>query len=279
MWMLDKPQFDAESTYLTCISRVRNRELKKRLESVKKDIIKASEEYDTAADNIYLHKIESSDTIRGQVSVDDMKRVYNQRMVSKKSPGREIYDEIILAPINGICPFCGHRYVSTLDHYLPKAHYPALTVAPLNLIPACFECNKLKSDNIPEQPENLVIHPYYDNIQESRWLYANVVETNPAVFNFFVKSPDEWDEIKSARVNYQFLLLKLNDLYSSQAAQELSNIRYYLNNLFETAGTEAVRSHLIDMAETRLYANANSWQTATYQACSQNEWFIEKGFK
>lgn len=278
MWKLDKPDIKAGSTFRKCISRVRNPDLKSRLESVCQDIVVASEEYNIKAELISLNEILPSDNVGGVVSVNEMKSVYSQRMVGKNSPGRRIYDEIISSPKNGVCPFCGHRIASTLDHYLPKSRYPSLTVAPLNLIPSCSECNRLKLDSIPDTQEDLSIHPYYDNIEDDRWLYAEVIEVKPASISFYVKPPIHWSEINRVRIGNHFELLELNDLYISQAAQELTNIRYYLAQLYNSAGPEAVRDHLVDMTETRIHANINSWQSATYEAWSANDWFVEGGF-
>ena len=77
-----------------------------------------------------------------------MVRVYDGRMAAQGSPGRTIYDAIKLASPNGLCPLCGQRVVATLDHYLPKSRYAALAVNPANLIPACSDCNKAKSDAV-----------------------------------------------------------------------------------------------------------------------------------
>lgn len=278
MWKLGKPDIEAGSTFRKCISRVRNHDLKSRLESIHQDIVDASEEYNVKAEFISLNEILPSNNVGGVVTVKEMKSVYSQRMVGKSSPGRMIYDEIISSPKNGVCPFCGHRIASTLDHYLPKAYYPSLTVAPLNLIPCCSECNKLKLDSVPDTQEDLSIHPYYDNIEDDRWLYAEVIEVKPASIRFYVDSPMDWSEINKKRIENHFELLELNDLYISQAAQELTNIRYYLAQLYKSAGPEAVRDHLADMTETRIRANLNSWQSATYEAWSASDWFVGGGF-
>jgi hypothetical protein len=136
MWSLARPARTARETYAVCISKVRDVALKRRLEDVTQEIVDASAAFEAAAAGQTLHRIAHDVTVGGDVTREDMEAVYIQRMAKKGSPGRDIYDELISAPAQGRCPLCGHRLVTTLDHHLPKAHYPALAVAPLNLVPS-----------------------------------------------------------------------------------------------------------------------------------------------
>ncbi|WP_157825445.1 hypothetical protein [Rahnella sp. AA] len=66
------------------------------------------------------------------------------------------------------CPLCGGFGSHTVDHYLPKASFPELTLYSLNLIPACA-CNSLRS-NVTHgtPPHESTIHPYFDNGLDER---------------------------------------------------------------------------------------------------------------
>ena len=110
-------------------------------------------------------------------------RVYDGRMAAQGSPGRAIYDAIKVGSPNGLCPLCGQRVVATLDHYLPKSRYAALAVNPANLIPACSDCNKAKSDAVAD-----TLHPYYDNIENDLWLRAELKEVRPASVQLLCRS-------------------------------------------------------------------------------------------
>jgi len=180
---------------------------------------------------------------------------------------------------NDRCPLCGHRLVATLDHFLPKALYPALAVAPLNLVPACSDCNKAKHDAAPTTEEEVIIHPYFEDIEDEPWLYATVVETTPAAVSFFVRPPAGWSATLAARVKHHFRSLGLSKLYAAQAAEELLNIRLDLETVFGIDGAPAVADHLAAMARSREEAHTNSWQTAMYAALSVSEWFRGGGFR
>lgn len=199
-------------------------------------------------------------------------------MAKNTAPGRPIYDKLLAAPKHGICPLCGQRTVSTLDHHLPKDHYPALAVVPVNLIPACAECNKGKTNAIPEFREDQTLHPYYDNIENDSWLNAGVVQGSPVALRFFVDPPNTWDDLMAARVRCHFKVFKLATLYASHAACELVSIQYRLGPLFDKGGAGAVRDHLQKEAESREFAHKNSWQTAMYKALAASDWYCNGGF-
>ena len=49
-----------------------------------------------------------------------------------------------------ISPYCLHRLTNKqtlMEHVYPKLKYPALRYEPLNLLPSCEMCNKLKGSN------------------------------------------------------------------------------------------------------------------------------------
>jgi hypothetical protein len=132
MWPLDPPNHTATRTFKKCISRVRNQGLKARLENVTQEVVNASDEFAIAAANHSLHEITPADLVGGDVTVGEMEKVYTQRMAKKKSPGRDIYDDLITASAQGKCPLCGQRLVSTLDHHLPNACWASQSATCLN---------------------------------------------------------------------------------------------------------------------------------------------------
>ena len=278
MWSLKPPDLDTEETYETCISRVRSMQLKARLEAVKHDVVVAADEYEVAAVTAQLHSIVSTDNVGALVTQEEMTKVYTDRMVKKGAPGRPIYDELLASAPHDRCPLCGQRVVSTLDHHLPKTCFPALVVTPINLVPACADCNKLKLDAVPQAAEEVMLHPYFDEVDDARWLYAEVIEKTPAGVRFYVVPHPSWDDVARARVEKHFSVLKLAALYSAQAAQELVSIRYYLSQLHDAGGAGVVREHLQEMAESTAHAHRNAWRTATYDAFAESAWFCNRGF-
>ena len=100
----------------------------------------------------------------------------------------------------------------------------------------------------------------------------------PAALTFHVIGVDEWDDVLNARIVHQFDLLGLAGLYSSQAARETTDIRQNLQRHFDYDGAAAVRTELEYQWESRQENRVNSWQTATYEALAESDWFCDGGF-
>ena len=279
MIKLDRPDQGVGDVFTTCISRVRNTELKARLEGVLQAVIDASVEFDDAAAHTRLHQVEPEDMVGGLVTQAEMEAVYTQRMAKKGAPGRDVYDALLNSAPHANCPLCAHRTVSTLDHHLPKAHYPALAVAPLNLVPACGDCNKSKLASLPANASEETLHPYFDDIDGYQWLVAEVIHTRPAALRFFVNAPARWSNLLRSRVEGHFRMLGLGRLYSLEAADELLNIRHQLLTLHQSGGATLVQVELQDRAESCQNARRNGWRTATYRALADSDWFCDGGFQ
>jgi HNH endonuclease len=279
MWRVKKPTRSTLETFRTCIREIDNENLKGRLEQIEVTVVREGQVYDAAATNGQLHTLTRAKSIDDLVTVSEMSDLYKLQFSKQGSPGRGIYDELITATKNGRCPMCGQGVVSTLDHYLPKSRYPCLTVTPLNLIPACSDCNKKKLSSSPGAADEAILHPYFDDVEQDRWLGAETLEGKPAVVRFFVRSVERWDEVKQARMQRHFKTLKLAALYASNAADELQNLRLGLSRIFRSGGVDGVQAHLRDAAESRAAVHVNSWQTAMYTALVGSDWYCRGGFE
>ncbi|MFS0574988.1 HNH endonuclease [Sporosarcina sp. 179-K 3D1 HS] len=274
MRILREPPYSAIEVFETCISKVRNLDLKDRYTECLPDIAKASEAYKELANKALLHTYEDKLCLIRRISIDEMKAVYTQRMAHQNGPGYKIYNKIKKATFNRTCPICGQRKVSTLDHVLPKSEYPSLVVAPINLIPACHECNKLKSSKIAKSSLEETLHPYFDDLGMERFLFAEVVEENIPWVNFFIEPPNSWNDLLAARVKHHFKSFKLNELYRIHSVDEIIGQIEYWSLLNENS----LREHLVEQASSRKKAHVNSWQTAFYEGVAKSDWFCKGGF-
>lgn len=275
---LNKPVYDPGQVFLTCISHVRDSDLKTRLTSVEPNVTTDASTFDTAATMAILHQLHPGNDVGGIVTTDEMTKVYTQRMAKKGAPGRPYYDSLLAAPAYGRCPLCGQGTVSTLDHHLPKDKFPSLAVVPINLVPACANCNKVKTNAIPHTQEEQTLHPYFDDVEGAQWLFAEVIEVAPAAIRFFAQPPNESGAIKVNRIKHHFQAFKLGALYTSYAAEELTNIRYSLEKIFPLTGADGVRAHLQIQRDSYKAAHLNSWQTAMYGALVASAWYCAGGF-
>lgn len=278
MRSLPIPSQLAREVFELCISKVRNADLKRRLQAVATLVESEAAKLEEAARAGTLHALPQQGVLNGDVQADEMEKVYTSRMAKADTPGRPVYDALLAAPAYGRCPLCNQRTVSTLDHQLPKTTHSALVVTPLNLVPACKDCNTTKLDKLPTFAGEVTLHPYFDHVDTVSWLKARVHRTNPVSVGFFVEPPGDWDAVLADRVSNHFSLFKLGTLYASHAAEELASQQLSLSQLHTSSGAASVQAHLLDQAATRRAAQLNSWQTACYTALAADEWFCDGGF-
>ncbi|MGK9185336.1 HNH endonuclease [Priestia filamentosa] len=277
MRKLEKPKDLPIEVFTSCISNYRDEDLKTRLQECRSEIERLSNQYEEMMKSNSIHTLPTHDTVLNIVSKDEMIDVYKNKLVKQGQPGRPFYDKWMAIPKFNKCPICTLRVVSTLDHYLPKTKFPGLSVTPSNLIPACSDCNKIKTSTVPRSAEEATLHPYFDDIDNELWLDARVLTGNPMGFEFFVSKPENWDDIKLRRVKHHFKVFKLAQLYSLYAAEELTMNQWALQNIYEKAGPIAVHNHLIDSMMSCQSIHLNSWKTAMYRALANSEWFCNEG--
>ena len=285
MRALVPPSFDTKVVYQKCINSIRNEELRDRLNLVTSHILVAAEDYEQKAKAKQLYCIppnncKDDEIALGGVAKKELTDVYSSHMVGRAKPARAIYDSLLSQAPFGRCPFCDLGQVSTLDHYLPKTKFPQLSVLPLNLVPSCMVCNKVKSAAIATTSEEQSLHPYFDhqNFIDDQWLYAEVRQTNPATIYFFVKAPDSWDHISKIRVQSHFKAFNLASRYSLEAGSDMVSLRYTLVSYAKSIGSHWVREHLKVAAKSSATQHCNSWKTAMYQALASSDWYCDGGF-
>jgi hypothetical protein len=72
-----------------------------------------------------------------------------------------------------VCPMCGSMHSGTLDHYLPKNGFPIFSIFSNNLVPAC-KCNSKRKETLMGiNPNERVLHPYFDDCMGDRLVRAN----------------------------------------------------------------------------------------------------------
>jgi hypothetical protein len=282
---MSAPNLDPQFVYETCVNSIADDELRNRLNVLSSDIFLAASDYQQkgVAESLYgiLPNNNGNDDIAlGAVTKKELKSVYSIHMVGSKKPARAIYDQLLSRAPLGRCPFCGVGLASTLDHYLPKTKFPQLSVVPLNLVPACKDCNTGKSAVIATTAAEQCLHPYFDhqNYITEQWLYAEVICTMPPTISFFVQAPIHWDDISRERVQSHFRDFKLGSRYSVEASNQLACLKDTLSRYRELLGVDGVKQHLMIEAKAHFHQHRNSWQTAMFQALYCSDWYCEGGF-
>lgn len=279
MKRLNPPVFASAQAVEACASGIADAERADALRQALPTIEAAEQEYQALGPSGELYQMAQVGEVTPLLDADLMSTIYKRHFVRAGSPSRPLYEQIRMAPEHGICPLCGQRVVASLDHYLPKSHYPQLTLTPINLVPACSDCNKSKLAQAPQNAQEQSLHPYFDDLGNERWLVAEVRPSVPPTISFGVRPPAAWSEVLAGRVVHHFQMMGLAELYAAQAASELADISYALADLGNSAGTDGVCAHLERELRSRAARDANSWKTALYEALACSEWFCTEGYR
>jgi hypothetical protein len=262
--------------YAACAAATNDNALRTRLLGYQPRVVAAAQNYLAAGAIPEFHTLARTASTAADL---ELRGLYNRTMVRKGGPGRATYDLLKLSATGGICPLCGQRNVSTLDHYLPQESYADFAILPLNLVPTCSDCNRVKHKFFPAHAAEQLLHPYFDRLPNGVWLHATVVyEANTPVLTFAADPPAAWNADLRTRVAAHFDRLDLATLYSIHGTREVPMIRSRLQKLLESRGPDAVRDHLQEEANTRHAEDANSWQAAAYKALASEHRFWNGDF-
>lgn len=275
---IKKPELTIEEILNACISNLTNEEVKNALiENI--GILKEHNEiFEEKVLSFELYKIEQYIEINDTANATVLKKLYTDKLSKKGHVAREIYDKILFTAPKEKCPYCNHRIADTLDHYLPKSNYPIYSISPINLLPACTQCNKGKTNSIPTNSAEQTLHPYFDNIEKLEWLQCEIENLPDIIFNFIPKSIFKDDDINNQRISNHFNFYNLNELYKSNASSEFENIKFQITRIFNNKGAEELKDFLFEAYLSRKETDINSWQTAFYRALYENNDFINGGF-
>lgn len=250
--------------------------LRNNLLAARNSITLCEAQYLTNGGTSTLYQILPTDNVAGVLTNDDARKIYKEVFAKNREP-RAIYDRIKNSA-DGVCPLCDEREVASLDHYLSQSEFSTLVVTPMNLVPACADCNYAKLQHRPTTSEQQLIHPYFDDFSDAQWLHASVERIGPSALRYFVLSPVGWPPQKSARAEIHFNKLGLAKLFAAKSATEMAQMRAHFSRLLSTSGPDGLKQYLADIADSCRQFKLNTWKLAAYAAWSQSDEFCAGGF-
>ncbi|MBC1574148.1 hypothetical protein HB900_06720 [Listeria booriae] len=278
---IDKPNLDYQDVFYTCTSTYRDESKRDRLNSYIPRTTKKILEFESLIqiDKVHELKEDKIDVANEKRYKEDMIGIYKDKFSKMNEKGRRFYDQLKLSAKGNRCPFCAHREVTTLDHLYPKAEIPSLAIAPINLVPSCFDCNKKKSTMTPDSIENTLLHPYFDDISSDIWLVVELNNQTDLSIKYNVEKPSHWSHIKFKRLENEMELLELFKFYATQGITEYNIRKISLAGAYKRHGqseVEQVLQEYIEASENE--KGMNSWEAALYRGLLKSTWFCEGGF-
>lgn len=273
MMSLPLPVLDSLLVYEKAGERFTDPAYKKRLADGQAAVLALGADYALKGNSGDLHLIVADAAVPPHIQAGDMGRLYSQGLLRKNSDARKYYEQLRLSSPYRVCPFCVHRPVRTLDHYLPKAEYGAYAVLPMNLIPCCRDCNSDKDEFAPENRASTLIHPYFDRIDQNSWLGCDIEKhEGHCTASFYIRSAGVSEDLRP-RLIAHMEALQLYELYDIEAARELNEMAGVMKSTFETSGSESVRALCEDMSASRSVLASNYWKAVLWRSASQDEEF------
>lgn len=286
MKRMNLPIHDATLAYDTCVQGIADPTTRFIYTANRAGIIAAGNNFDivsgtaTWASLSRVPRGNPGALISGTITKQHLMDLYTNHMVGTVGAPRQIYDDILTAA-KEICPSCGGLgQASTLDHFLPKANFPAYAVNPRNLVPCCRDCNTGKNASFGSAVHDQALHPYLDgnHFFLERWITASVQRLNPILITFECQPPTHWSATDQSRARSHFRSYKIPSRFSIQSGAEVTKVAELRAKSLYRLAPEYFREYLQDNANANDFV-LNGWSRTMYQALADTDWFIRTDFR
>lgn len=252
MWKLEKPDLVASKADLV---EVENHSYKFKQEHIK-PVSNLYDIYDSQGGTITK---DQHNTV-AEVARDGLRLAYDK--TSLNGIFHRIRDELTVNVAK--CPMCSIGNASTLDHYMEKKDYQALSIMRQNLVPMCYDCNTIRNTN-GLKPEDF-IHAYYTALPDNeQWLKVKLTFAGGALkAEFYPDSAILADSDSYRKAVHTISGLNLNDTISKEIPAFLKSLLSGLSH------SEIILKTVIKDRANNLAKNSefgiNHWKTALLNA-------------
>lgn len=218
-------------------------------------------------------------TVLSEGEAEAMKHAYNVAT----APFAKARGKLLGRVVANVCPFCDVGESTTLDHYLPKEHWPIYAVFTRNLVPSCASCNTRKKVLVVDEVERVraFLHPYFDAIPTQRFLALNaVLHPNTLSLTYTVFRPAGVDAPTFRHLRSHFNKMKLAKRHRLRSLSHLKDRLPALRRWFATGGQAQVSAELTQEANDLSGSlGVNSWNVLLYETLAANPDFCNEGFE
>ncbi|WP_434529152.1 hypothetical protein [Vibrio sp. K4] len=224
-----------------------------------------------------FHQVSSHISKLSSSNANTLELLYTSYL-SKSGVRKDIFSN------NLICPGCQNNYAtlrSTLDHYLPSSNYPNFYVFPLNLIPTCGDCNRIKNDVIPTNKQDNLPHPYFDeNLFKSNWLKIEIFNNKPLKYTFNIS--DVLNINGKFKVLNHLIAYELEDTLFTHVDHIFEENDDDLKDIFQSDGQKGLKEYIY-MLRQESYVSPSSddylpinLEYAFFDALYNSSWFCSQ---
>lgn len=291
------PDFTIEDTYPICVNYIDDDGIKKYMVDMQYHVYAQNKKYLELISQSKLEELDIPTIFNIPVDASGKKskshennwfvklyKYYFSKNDIKYTNANQFYNRIKLDGITSSkskrCCYCNNHKIEVVDHFLPESKYIFLAVNPVNLVPSCEECNDNKHAYSPDSSKPVLVHPYFDNIDDISWLdvmlSGRVREEaeNKYIYSFeyFVKNLDECP-ISVERIKKTFAQLKVNNNITFDAQNFFNTeLIYDLNDPDELGNLSDVdlALHFKKKSERLIIQGygVNHWKVALYKMLS-----------
>lgn len=249
----------------------------------KERIIEKSIKYKEIIENVEENLNDENEFVALDIEYKEyMKKMYSDRLSKKQYVNiYKFYKKI--RESEKYCPYCNYptREVKQIDHYLPKAKFPSLSIVINNLVPICKDCNEIKGEYYSFDKESQLIHPYYDDEMNNAFDYigCEIVEKIEIGFKFYIKKIAAWDDSFYKKIIFHFEKLEIDKLYLSDFNTEFDVYFTELKMLYESVKSKDIIRKLIQVKiDTYYEKKVMPWRYAGFSSLLKSDWFLETFF-
>lgn len=247
---------------------------KERLLSLIDIVFERYEEYSTKAKSVG-----DLSELNKRIWNSENKEVLSHCYISKTNSLDKLKKDIRESQESIKCQYCGIIPTSdTFDHYLPKSDFPEYSILPDNLIPCCPRCNTNKGDNWIENGNRQILHLYFDEIPDERYLFAELdYENGNIIVNFNLINNGNIDNDFFKIIEAHYKSLSLMKRFKKQVNEVISTIKYDIKyseiNNFQSEKVKELIKRKAKILQDK--EGINSWEGAVIEKLAESDFFIE----
>lgn len=220
-----------------------------RMISLLPDLKPFIDKYDEAHHTNTLTEIIADPKFKNTIIKEDLLKLYSY----KTKAFIKLKNKLTELPNNrsfDTCQYCGINSINTLDHILPKTNFPEYVVHPLNLFPACSECNSSKlSKWLDTTGTSEFLNLYTDILPQVQFLFVDLAfKGNSIETNFYLDNPFGIEGNLYSVICNHFANLKLLERFKKKSNEIISEFENTIVSNLTTNNLE----QLLNYARNRI---------------------------